>query len=504
MFERALVSVSDKTNLDLLAAHLKAQDPPPQVLSTGGTAKALRELGVKVTDIEEYTGFPESFGGRIKTLHPRVHGGILYRRGIDEQDAARLEIAPIDLVVVNLYPFAQTYQASDDQADWVEQIDIGGPTLLRAAAKNCENVVVLCRPEDYAPVLAEQPLSMATRKRLRNLAFAHTASYDAQIAAALEPEPFPAQLTIPLEREQSLRYGENPHQGAASYRLAGQPPAFTQLQGKELSYNNLLDLEAALMPLDPDSIRCCVVKHAAPCGLAQAATTAQSFELAWEADSKSAFGSVVAFSSELDEATAAAFEGRFVEVIAAPAFSAEALEILSAKSNLRLLELTRNQNKVPPAFTHQWVGRQGRVLLQQPDRPQAFKLETVTRKPFPSSLAPLAEFAMTAAGCLKSNAIALAATAPGGLVTLGLGGGQPNRVDAVEIALGRANGHSLEGAVLASDAFFPFADNIEAAAAAGVSYIVQPGGSMRDAEVIEACDRLGVAMAFTGQRRFRH
>lgn len=504
MFQRALVSVSDKSNLDLLAAALLAQSTPPQVLSTGGTARALRELGVEVTDIEEYTGFPESFGGRIKTLHPRVHGGILYRRGYDDQDAARLDIPPIDLVVVNLYPFAQAYQASSNQLEWVEQIDIGGPTLLRAAAKNSDNVVVLCRPQDYAQVLAERPVTAATRIRLRNLAFAHTASYDAQIAAALDPDPFPAQLSIPLEREQTLRYGENPHQGAASYRLAGQPPAFTQLQGKELSYNNLLDLEAALMPLEPGSIRCCVVKHAAPCGLAQAATAAQAFELAWEADSKSAFGSVVAFSTEVDQAAAAAFEGRFVEVIAAPAFSPEALATLAAKSNLRLLVVNAGQAKLPAAFTHQWVGRQGRVLLQQPDQPGTFKLETVTRKPFPDSLAPLADFAMTAAGCLKSNAIALAAAAPGGLVTLGLGGGQPNRVDAVEIALRRANGTSLEGAVLASDAFFPFADNIEAAAAAGVGYIVQPGGSLRDPEVIEACDSLGIAMAFTGQRRFRH
>lgn len=516
MFVRALISVSDKSNLEAL---LEKLPPEVEILSTGGTAERIRACGKEVTDIAAFTGTPEAFGGRLKTLHPRVHGGILYRRGRDEAEAERLGIVPIDLVVVNLYPFLETYGSGAEGQELIEQIDIGGPTLLRAAAKNADQVVVLCRPEDYDAVLEEAStgaVSSETRQRLRAVAFAHTARYDAQIAAALTDERFPESLCLPLERRALLRYGENPHQDAALYRSAfsrGELADFEQLNGQELSYNNLLDLAGAHLPLKDlagGQVMCCVVKHAAPCGLAVAPTVSEALQRAWEGDPVSAFGSVLAFSAPVDGATAEYLAaGRFVEVISAPDYTPEALESLTVKAKLRVLRYQPAKVlRTPASFANQAMVQDGLALLQTPDHGPVKRLTSSTRKSFPASAEGLARFAMTAVRCLKSNAIAVAReVSPGCYQTIGLCGGQPNRVDSVRLALSRAQnitGGDLTGAVLASDAFFPFPDSIELAAAAGVTLVVQPGGSIKDPDVIGACDRYGVAMAFTGVRAFRH
>lgn len=512
MFERCLISVSDKSHLDQLIAGLAEVAPNCQILSTGGTAKALRDLGCEnLVEISDYTGFPECFEGRVKTLHPKIHGGILFRRGQDEAQAQARNIEPIDLVVVNLYPFEQTYLAGSD--DLVEMIDIGGPTLLRSAAKNCESVAVLCDPRDYQEFLNKAragEVDLDFRRRLRARVFAHTASYDAKVAAALCEESYPEQLTVSFKRKDILRYGENPHQGAAVYQQdlsSSGLPAYQQHGGKALSYNNLLDTSASVMPLAfGQRSTCCVVKHAAPCGLADAASNAEAFELAWAGDPVSAFGSVVAFSQPVGLAEAELVKKKFVEVVVAPAFEEQALAVLREKSALRLVCPAANRERQPQSMASNILVQKGLALLQEPD--EAFEIEyrQVSGEAEPDQ--DFVRFGLTAVRCLKSNAIALVRRVNGAYQTIGLGGGQPNRVQALRIAVEGARTHFgeevLKEALLISDAFFPFPDSIETAAAAGIRQIVAPGGSKRDGEVTEAAQRLGVSLTFVNHRFFRH
>jgi phosphoribosylaminoimidazolecarboxamide formyltransferase / IMP cyclohydrolase len=513
VFHRALISVSDKDGLETLTKGLQAVSPSCQILSTGGTSARLAELGVACQEISQFTGFPECFSGRLKTLHPKIHGGILYRRGTDEADAEKVGITPIDVVVVNLYPFQQSYMNESD--DLTEMIDIGGPTLLRAAAKNCESVVVLCDPSDYQEFIQKAragEVDIAYRRYLRAKVFAHTAAYDAAIAAALTDEPYPEQLTLSFRRKNTLRYGENPHQSAAVYQQDFWPSGlanYTLHHGKELSYNNLLDSSASLLPLGhSDRPTCCVVKHAAPCGLAQASNNREAFERAWAGDPISAFGSVVSFSKPVELPEAELLSKKFVEVIVAPGFSAEALEVLQKKPSLRLVEVHPTSQRRPQAYAHNVVLQQGLALCQQPDNLQTFAQDLVTETPQGRPSEDLVLFALNAVRCLKSNAICLARSVDGEFQTLGMGGGQPNRVQALRIAITNAREHfgeeALKDAVLASDAFFPFADSIEAAAAAGIRYIVSPSGSKNDGEVRDAAQRLGVSLVFVDHRLFRH
>lgn len=513
MFHRALISVSDKAGLEVLAEGLKEISPTCQMLSTGGTAKKLRELGATCEEISNYTGFPECFAGRVKTLHPKIHGGILYRRGTDETDAQKVGILPIDLVVVNLYPFQQTYLSG--QGDLTEMIDIGGPTLLRAAAKNCESVVVLCDPADYQQFLQrakEGALDEKYRKYLQAKVFAHTAAYDAAIAAALSPDPYPEQLTLSFKRKSTLRYGENPHQSGAVYQQDFWPGGLADYKlhwGKELSYNNLLDSSASLLPLaEGDRPTCCVVKHAAPCGLGQADSNEQALELAWAGDPVSAFGSVVSFSHPVALPEAKILRKKFVEVVVAPGFSKEALELLKEKPSLRLVEVTSSTNRRPSPYRQNLVVQGGLALCQQPDQATQIKHKLVTETKHGCPDEGLVRFGLNAVRCLKSNAICLVRSVSGNFQTLGMGGGQPNRVQALRIAIENATQNFgvevLSEALLASDAFFPFADSIEAAAEAGIPFIVSPSGSKRDEEVREASQRLGVSLSFVDHRLFRH
>lgn len=515
MFKRALISVSNKSGLQELAAGLQEHSPQCEILSTGGTAKKLGELGLQPREISDYTGFEECFAGRVKTLHPKVHGGILFRRGTDDEEAQKMGIAPIDLVVVNLYPFEKTYR--EGRGDLVEMIDIGGPTLLRAAAKNADSVIVLCDPSDYDEFLerlAQNKLDADYRKKLRSKVFARTASYDAAIAAALNEEAFPESLTLSFKRKNSLRYGENPHQSAAVYSLdcwEGGLAGYHLHQGKELSYNNLLDVAASVMPLSYDDGKqwCCVVKHAAPCGVASSEHQSKAFELAWAGDPVSAFGSVVAFSQAVDAEAAELVSKKFVEVVMAPSFTPEALELLSAKKNLRVVSVKENSSPVPQSFQQNAVLDQGIALFQQPNRVTKFAQIVKTEAPHGAPSQELVSFGLKVVSCLKSNAICLVRANPdGSFQSLGMGGGQPNRVQALGIAVDNARRHfgeeAMGQALLASDAFFPFPDNIEVAAAAGVKFIVAPGGSKKDGEVTEAAQRLGVSLTFVDHRLFRH
>ncbi|MGQ9557771.1 MAG: bifunctional phosphoribosylaminoimidazolecarboxamide formyltransferase/IMP cyclohydrolase [Desulfurispora sp.] len=510
MRPRALLSVSDKTGLSDFARGLV--ELGFEIVSTGGTARALREAGVEVTYVSDVTGFPEILDGRVKTLHPRVHGGILARRTPPhlEQLAAN-GIAPIDLVAVNLYPFRQTVARPDVTLDEaIENIDIGGPAMVRAAAKNHEAVLVVVNPARYDEVLAalrNGTVSPELRRRLALEAFSHTAAYDAAIAAYLAKvigQEMPATLTVSFELVQPLRYGENPHQAAAFYR----DPAVTgpcigraeQLAGKELSYNNILDAHAALELVrefaDPAVV---IIKHNNPCGAACASDVASAYRLAYESDPVSAFGGIVACNRPVDEAAARAMTEIFLEAVVAPDFTAGALEILRSKSGLRLLKVGDLQEQSSDRLELRKVN--GGLLVQHYDRvvlnPQ--ELQVVT------SQAPTAEqlqeliFAMTIVKHVKSNAIVVTR----GRQLLGVGAGQMNRVGAARIALEQA-GEKARGAVLASDAFFPFRDTVDVAAAAGIAAIIQPGGSLRDAESIQAANQHGLAMVFTGIRHFKH
>jgi phosphoribosylaminoimidazolecarboxamide formyltransferase/IMP cyclohydrolase len=509
---RALLSVSDKTGLVDFARGVAALGW--ELVSTGGTARTLREAGLAVRDVSEVTGFPEMMDGRVKTLHPGVHGGLLARRDLAAHtDAAREHgIGLIDLVVVNLYPFRETAARPNvAPEDVIEQIDIGGPSMLRSAAKNFAAVTVVVDPADYPRVLAtlaaDADDGVALRRELAAKVYAHTAAYDGAIAAwfaAQAGDAFPDRLTLSLERQQPLRYGENPEQKAAFYvEGAGAGlAALRQRGGKELSFNNLLDLDGALLAAAPFAGEpcCAIIKHTTPCGLAVGTDALDAYRKALACDPVSAFGSVIAFTVPVDDAAAEAISALFVECVVAPEFTAGAVEVLGRKKNLRLLEGSAGAGGAGLDFKRVRGGFLAQERAVAPADPGWWR--TVTRRaPTAAEQADLA-FAWRAVASVKSNAIVLAR----GGATIGLGAGQMSRVDASFLAAHKARtaGHDPRGAVLASDAFFPFRDGVEEAAAAGITAIVQPGGSVRDPEVIAAADESRVAMVFTGQRLFRH
>jgi phosphoribosylaminoimidazolecarboxamide formyltransferase / IMP cyclohydrolase len=520
--ERALLSVFDKTGIVDFARRLAALKI--EIISTGGTAKLLREQAVPLKDVSEFTGWPEMLGGRVKTLHPKVHGGLLFRRNQSEdvQQAAEHGIAPIDLVVVNLYPFEATAaKAYLPAEELIENIDIGGPTMLRSAAKNFEHVTVVADPADYQRVAAElaanRDTSLGFRLELARKAFALTSRYDGLITMNLErlslqgdklelqpKRALPERVHLALRRKQELRYGENPHQSAALYVPAGRPPgglaAAKQLQGKELSYNNYVDLEAARSTVaEFEGPAAVIIKHNNPCGAAEQKTLLDAYTKAFACDPLSSFGGVLAFNHIVDALTAEAVAKLFVECIVAPGFADRAQEIFAAKKNLRLLQLPQG------GFDHdrelQLKRILGGVLVQQPDLGslKGTELKVATKRP-PSD-AELADlkFAWKVSKHVKSNAIVFAKDG----ATLGVGAGQMSRVDSVKIAVAKAQ-KSLQGTVVASDAFFPFPDGVEEAAKAGATAVIQPGGSLKDNEVIATADRLGLAMVFTGMRHFLH
>ena len=509
--KRALLSVSDKIGLVEFAQGLA--DLGVELISTGGTARALREAGLPVRPVEEVTAFPEILDGRVKTLHPAIHGGILARRQPAHLDElAAHAIGPIDLVAVNLYPFAPTVARPDvTLAEAVEQIDIGGVALLRAAAKNFAAVTVLCDPADYPQVLAElrqrDEVCLATRQQLALKAFRHTADYDTAIANYLSGqfaagEPFPIELLLRLWRVQTLRYGENPHQQAALYGLTPEatPLGGRLLQGKPLSYNNLLDLDAAWRAVgDFSAPTVVIVKHNTPCGVASGDTLAAAFPLALASDPVSAFGSVIAVNHPFDETTASLLSDLFVEAIAAPGFTAAARALLADRPNCRLLEMAGVGAGLVPALGWELRSVRQGVLLQEPDTLDDEEWRVVSaRRPTAEERESL-DFAWRVVKHVRSNGIVLAR----GRATVGIGAGQMSRVDAVRLAVLKA-GEWATGAVLASDGFFPFPDGVEEAARAGVTAVVQPGGSLRDPQVIAAADAAGLAMLFTGRRHFRH
>jgi phosphoribosylaminoimidazolecarboxamide formyltransferase/IMP cyclohydrolase len=507
--KRALLSVSDKTGLIDFARRL--HNAGVQLIASGGSARALAAEGLPVTAVEELTGFPEILGGRVKTLHPAVHGGILARR--TEAHLAELKdhgLAPIDLVVVNLYPFQQTVaQPNVSEADAIEQIDIGGVALLRAAAKNFESVAVVCNPDDYdavATAVESDTLALSLRRELALKAFRHTAEYDTAIAAYLTTQVTPAAspalpvtLQVTLEQAQVMRYGENPHQQGGYYRYAGDAPAFEQLHGKEMSYNNWLDLDGSwLAAQDFPEPTVAIIKHSNPCGLASAATLAEAYTKALASDPVSAFGGIISVNRPLDLATAEQIGDLFVEIVAAPSYEADALKFLQRKKNLRIL-LATGQPERPLSLRSVYGG----VLVQELDTSTAdmdpSNWQIVSKaQPSAAQLADLV-FAWRVCRHVKSNAIVYVQDQ----ATVGVGAGQMSRVDSVMMA-GHKAGDRAHGAVMASDAFFPFADGIEAAAKYGIAAVVQPGGSVRDEEVIAAVDKLGLVMAFTGVRHFRH
>jgi len=514
----ALVSVSDKSGLAEFARGLARFKV--KILSTGGTAKLLAEQGLLVTEVADYTGFPEMLDGRVKTLHPKLHAGILARRDSPAHLAAieAAGIEPIDLVVVNLYPFARTVSKPNcTLAEAIENIDVGGPSMLRAGAKNYAGVAVVTDPSDYSNLLAEMgerggALSEGTRFALAQKAFAHSAAYEAAIGnylTGLERDgkraPFPGRLTLQFEKVQDLRYGENPHQAAAFYRDGDPTPGgiagTTQIQGKELSYNNIADADAAWECVKTlDEPACVIVKHANPCGAAIGASPREAYERAFATDPTAAFGGIVAFNHELDAATAGAVSKQFVEVVIAPAFDAEARRIFAAKANVRVMSVSLA--RAAQAYDFKRIG--GGLLVQSPDarNEQTSDLRTVTRlKPTQAQIVDLL-FAWRVAKYVKSNAIVFCARG----CTLGIGAGQMSRIDAARVAALKAQnaGLSLAGSVVASDAFFPFRDGVDVVAQAGARAVIQPGGSMRDDEVIAAADELGIAMVFTGVRHFRH
>ena len=517
--QRALLSVSDKTGILELAQQLNKFGI--ELLSTGGTAKLLQEAGLPVKEVSEHTGFPEMMAGRIKTLHPKIHGGLLGRRGTDEAIMAEHDISPIDLVIVNLYPFEATIARDDCTLPMaIENIDIGGPTMLRAAAKNHAAVTVLIDPVDYDRVLSQientGSVDDATRFDLAVKTFEHTAHYDGMIANYLgkitdndDKVEFPRTFNSQFHKAQDMRYGENPHQNAAFYTEqqpeSGTISAAVQIQGKALSYNNIADTDAALecVKAFPESPACVIVKHANPCGVATAEDLLTAYDLAYQTDPTSAFGGIIAFNQTLDAATAQAIIDRqFVEVIIAPDISDEAKAIVSKKANVRLLNCGAFPSQQAQGLDYKRVT--GGLLVQ--DRDTALvtedELKVVTKKaPTDQQMADL-RFAWRVAKFVKSNAIVYVSNQQ----TIGIGAGQMSRVVSSRIAGIKAEdaGLPVPGAVMASDAFFPFRDGLDAAAEAGISAVIQPGGSMRDDEVIAAADEHGIAMVFTGMRHFKH
>ena len=517
---QALLSLSDKRGALQFARDLAALGV--KLLSTGGTAKLLRDGGLTVTEISDYTGSPEMLDGRVKTLHPKVHGGILARRDLPEHMAtiAQHGIETIDLVCVNLYPFRETVaQPGVTLEDAIENIDIGGPAMVRSSAKNYAGVAIVTDPEDYVGLINEMQandgaLTLSTRFGLAKKAFTHTARYDSAIANWLtsldeenKPQPFPEKLQFAFDRVETLRYGENPHQQAAFYRetttLPGSIASYQQIQGKELSYNNIADADAAWECVKTfNTPTCVIIKHANPCGVAIDTSLLAAYEKAFKTDPSSAFGGIIAFNGTVDVDVVAAMNERkhFVEVLIAPAFTPAAKEMLAAKQNLRVLELPLAHNANP--FEFKRVG--GGLLVQSPDlfNVQLSDLKVVTEKaPTVGQIDDLI-FAYRVAKFVKSNAIVFC----GNGMTLGVGAGQMSRVDSTRIAVIKANnaGLALAGSCVASDAFFPFRDGIEVLAEAGAQAVIQPGGSMRDEEVIAAANEHGLAMVFTGARHFRH
>jgi phosphoribosylaminoimidazolecarboxamide formyltransferase/IMP cyclohydrolase len=524
MVRRALVSVSDKTGLVPFARRLAALGV--EILSTGGTQKALAEAGVPVLSVGDFTAAPEILGGRVKTLHPRVHGGILYRRGLasDEADAKARDIPPIDLVVVNLYPFRQAVAAGEPFAECVEEIDIGGPAMVRSAAKNSAHVGVVVDPADYEKVAGEleatRALSDGTRFELMKKAFAHTAAYDAAISEYLTaretpasaPARLPGTIAAVYTKVQDLRYGENPHQAGAFYRAGREPEeptvAFARVfQGKELSYNNLLDLEAALAAVkEHDGPACVVIKHNTPCGVALGRTVAEAFARARACDPVSAFGGIVALNRGVDAAAAKELTDLFLECVIAPSYDDAARAALATKKNLRLLEAPRlGQARTSwsraPEDLRELRSIPGGLLVMDRDlgsvRREDCRVMT-RRAPTEQEWSDLL-FAWKVVKHVKSNAIVFAR----GDQTVAIGGGQTSRVESVKTAVMKAQ-LDVRGSAVGSDAFFPFKDGVEEIIKAGATAIVQPGGSVRDAEVVEAADAAGIAMVATGMRHFRH
>ncbi len=513
---RALISVSDKTGIVDFARALS--DLGVEILSTGGTARLLTDNDVPVNEVSDYTGYPEMMDGRVKTLHPRIHGGILGRRGIDDAVMKENEIKRIDLVVVNLYPFERTVGDPDcSLATAIENIDIGGPTLLRAAAKNHRDVTVVVDSADYGRVLDElkrnQRVAEATRFDLAVKAFEHTARYDGVIANYLgartdaTTETFPRTLSLQFTRSEAMRYGENPHQQAAFYVESNLPDASVatarQTQGKALSFNNIADTDAALECIKQfdEGPACVIVKHANPCGAALGGDLLEAYNRAYQTDPESAFGGIIAFNGQLDAATARRIiERQFVEVIVAPSISQGAIEAVQEKKNVRLLAC--GQWGREPSQRMDFKRVNGGLLVQQADLALTAELRVVSkRQPTELELADLL-FTWRVAKFVKSNAIVYGRER----MTIGVGAGQMSRVNSARIAAIKAAqaGLEIKGSVMASDAFFPFRDGIDNAAAAGISAVIQPGGSMRDAEVIAAADEHGMAMVFTGMRHFRH
>ncbi len=513
---RALVSVSDKVGIVDFCAQLHALGV--ELLSTGGTAKILMENGIPVVEVSDYTGFPEMMSGRVKTLHPKIHGGILGRRGTDDAVMKEHSIPPIDLVVVNLYPFRETIANPEcDLATAIENIDIGGPTMIRAAAKNHASVAVVVDPSDYSDVLAELDQNQGTLKddtlfRLAAKCFDHTAQYDTAIAEYLgrvESDRFPTTLNLQFDHSQTMRYGENPHQQAAFYidsrTPAGNISAAKQIQGKALSYNNIADTDAALECVKSfeNSIACVIVKHANPCGVALGNSLLEAYESAYSTDPTSAFGGIIAFNKPLDEKTAAAIVDRqFVEVIIAPSVDAAARQKLSDKPNVRVLECGQWSQNHSTEWDFKRVA--GGLLVQDRDAASIAEndIRIVSRRaPSEQEILDLF-FAWKVVKFVKSNAIVYCKN----LKTIGIGAGQMSRVYSARIAGIKASdeGLAVAGSVMASDAFFPFRDGIDSAAEAGIRAVIQPGGSMRDDEIIAAADAADMAMVFTGIRHFRH
>ena len=507
---RALISVSDKRGIVGFAQGLVGLGW--EIVSTGGTAAALRAAGLAVMGVEEITGFPEVLDGRLKTLHPMVHGGLLARRDLPEHRTALAAhgIDPIDLVAVNLYPFQRTVaRPGVSLEEALDNIDIGGPSMLRSAAKNHEFVLPIVDPTDYDTVLRmlrEGEVPIERRRELAAKVFAHTAEYDSAIAGFLTPreDGLPSRIGLSMERLEVLRYGENPTQRAALY-VTEEPRGMRDLvqrQGKELSFNNLLDIDAAMATVAnwPARPACAIIKHTTPCGVAVAGSAIEAFRRARATDPVSAFGSVVAFNTVVDEATASAMRDLFVEVVVAPSFHAEAVAVFGAKKNLRVVELP--VSRATGSLDYKRV--RGGFLVQDAfvfdPSEEGWSVPTL-RSPTDVEWTDL-RFAWTAVGMVKSNAVLLARAE----MAIGIGAGQMSRVDSSFLAVHKARrqGHQTEGSVLASDAFFPFADGVDEAAAAGVTAIIQPGGSVRDAEVIAAADHHRIAMVLTGRRQFRH
>ncbi len=507
----ALLSVFDKRGITELGQALV--DHGWRILTTGGTAKVLSDAGIEATEVSAHTGFPEIMDGRVKTLHPKIHGGLLGRRGLDDEVMAANAIDTIDLLAVNLYPFAETVSEKDcTMAQGIEQIDIGGPAMLRAAAKNHRDVCVVCDPDDYASVLAALPVAVDVEKRLAlaTKAFAHTAAYDAQISQWLQTQTrsdtLPPLHDLNLAHAQTLRYGENPHQAAGVYvsrsSTKGGLASAQPLQGKALSYNNLLDADAAqraMKTLESEAPACVIVKHGNPCGVALADSAVQAYERALACDPVSAFGGIIAFNREVDQALAQRLTERFVELVLAPAITPDALDVFSAKPNLRVIAVE------PPATPAlELRGIDGGWLVQETDQgtiDESSWTVVTERQPSAGEQADM-RFAWSVARSVRSNAIVYARDQ----ATIGIGAGQMSRVDSARIGAWKAQDAklSLTGSAMASDAFFPFADSIEAAAQHGIRAVVQPGGSIRDSEVIDACNAHDMTMILTGKRHFKH